>query len=194
MKHYWVFLELNVVKIVIRNSRWLPHWILSGKSIKSLPTSLIETKLYKLTFIICGLKIKNDHRNRTRILRHDLMVKNVLWFFSELTEVFERKLGRNVPCMVLLKMHVTTGQNFNARPYGKMFFKFSLLKLLSHLKVYLVDMSGLLSYTMFYHVFIDQKLKMSTIKEKKSFQWENVKIYNLHRNYIDWTQIVYTCV
>jgi hypothetical protein len=49
-----------------------------GKSIKSLPTSLIETKLYKLTFIICGLKIKNDHRNRTRILRHDLMVKNVL--------------------------------------------------------------------------------------------------------------------
>jgi hypothetical protein len=28
-KHYWVFLELNVVKIVIRNPRWLPHWILS---------------------------------------------------------------------------------------------------------------------------------------------------------------------
>jgi hypothetical protein len=68
--------------------------------------------------------------------------------------------------MVLLKMHVTTGQNFNARPYGKMFFKFSLLKPLSHLKVYLVDVSGLLSYTMFYHVFIDQELKMFTIKEK----------------------------
>ena len=98
-----------------------------------------------------------------------------------MTEVFERKVDRNVPCMVLLKMHVTTGQNFNARPYGKMFFKFSLLKLLSHLKVYLVDMSGLLSYTMFYHVFIDQELKMFTIKEKKLFQWENVKIYNLQK-------------